>query len=212
MNFVFFKKKFLLLLVIPPLFLFAYWFKYQMGINFFHSISVSHYPPFKYLINNVITPSHPGIIFKEDFNNLHLFRTWTDAWMQEKGAVEMEFTSGGLNDSGCILITNTGQGTWAISHRKRVKVKKGDRFYFKGSANIKGNTASAYLSVAAFTKRGKVIGWNLFKQKINQTGTWTTVQEEFTIPDDGTRYIIPRLVGAGKGIYRFDDIIFEKMN
>jgi len=52
------KKYFLIL--ISVLFVFAYRLKIQIGIDFFNSISMGSYFPFRYLRNDVIASPKPG--------------------------------------------------------------------------------------------------------------------------------------------------------
>ena len=131
--------------------------------------------------------------------------------MREDGTVNRELSSDGFNGSKCLLIKNTGNGSWVYSHRKRIEVKKGDIFQFEGDVNIQGDDLSAYLSVAAFDKNKNSINWNLFKKKVKRNGVWVRVEKQFNISDDDIKYITFRLVGIGNGFYRFDNIIFRKI-
>jgi len=211
MKFTCFKKRYLFLLLIPILIVCAYWFKNQMGINFFGDFSIGSYFPFKYFANDVIVSPKPGILLEEDFNKKRFFKTWSNLWMREDGTVTKELSSEGINGSKCLLIKNTSKGSWVYSHNKKILVKKGDIFYFEGDVNIQGDDLSAYLSVAAFDKNKNAINWNLFKEKVNRTGVWGRVEKQFNISDDVIKYISFRLAGVGKGNYRFDNIIFRKI-
>ena len=205
------KKRHLIIFLITILLVFAYWAKIQIGINFFESFSMGSYFPFKYLTNNVIMSPKPGILLEENFDEERIIKIWSNIWMREDGTVTKELSLDGFNGSKCLLIKNTGTGSWAYSHRKRVEVKKGDIFYFEGDVNIKGENLSAYLSVAAYDENKNAIDWNFFKEKVNRTGAWIRVEKQFNISDDGIKYITFRLVGVGKGTYRFDNIIFRKI-
>jgi len=205
------KKRHLIIFLITILLVFAYWAKIQIGINFFDSFSMGSYFPFKYLTNNVIMSPKPGILLEENFDEERIIKIWSNIWMREDGTVTKELSLDGFNGSKCLLIKNTGIGSWAYSHRKRVEVKKGDIFYFEGDVNIKGENLSAYLSVAAYDENKNAIDWNFFKEKVNRTGAWIRVEKQFNISDDGIKYITFRLVGVGKGTYRFDNIIFRKI-
>ena len=130
-------------------------------------------------------------------------------WMKEEWAVTKQFSSNGFDNSRCLLIKSSSKGSWTYSHNKLVEVKRGDIFYFEGNVNINGDNSSAYLRVAAFDENKEVIEWNLFKEKVDKTGVWFGVQRQFTIYDDNIKYIAFRLVGVGKGEYRFDNIIFR---
>lgn len=210
MNFSAFKRQFSLLLLILALFVFAYWFKYQLGINFFDSLSISAYPPFSYLTNHTIKSPIPGTVFEDNFEKKGIFSLWSHLWTRESETATIGFAQDGINDSRCLLIRNTGTGSWVYSHKKSVEVKKGDIFYFGGFVNIRGADAFAYLSVAAFDKHKKAVSWNFFKEKITDTDEWIKVQQQFEIPDN-IGYIRFRLAGVGIGEYRFDDIIFRKI-
>jgi len=205
-----FNKRHLLLLLISVLFVFAYWIKIQMGIDFFNTFSLGSHFPLKYLRNDVIESPEPGILLEENFDKKRIFPIWSGFWMQEPGTVTKEWSLGGVNGSRCLLIKNTGKGRWAYYHNKRVQVKKGDIFSFKGDVNINGKNLFAYICVAAFDKNKKAISWGLFKNTVNKTEAWITVEKQFNIPDD-VKYITLRLVGVGKGEYRFDNIIFRKI-
>jgi hypothetical protein len=71
-----FKKKYLLLVLIPTVLIFAYWFKIQMEVNFFDSFGISSYFPFKYFNNKVIVAPKPGVLISENYNNKTIFKTW----------------------------------------------------------------------------------------------------------------------------------------
>jgi len=189
----------------------AYWLKVQIGMDFFDSLSISSYFPFKYLKSNEIMSPEPGILLDENFNKKNIFKKWSDLWMREDGTVTKELSFDGFIGSRCLLIKSSSNGSWTYSHNKRVEVKKGDIFYFEGLVNINGDNTSAYLSVAAFDKNKKVIDWNLFKEKVHRTDAWFGVEKHFTINDDNIKYINFRLVGIGMGEYRFDDITFRKI-
>ena len=207
----FIKRWYILLFLMFLLFVFTYWFKVQVGINLFDSVSIGSHFPFKYLINHIIKSPEPGIILEENFNKKRIFKIWSKLWMREHGTVTKELSSGGFNGSTCLLIKNTGKGSWAYGHNKRVEVTKGDIFYFGGLVFIEGDNLFASFSVAAFDENQNVIGWNLFKKKVNKTGAWIRVENRFNIPDDKIKYIAFRLTGVGHGDYRFDNIIFRKI-
>jgi hypothetical protein len=75
---------------------------------------------------------------------------------------------------------------------------------------LKGRTCQQHFSVAAFDENKKVIDWNLFKEKVDKSGAWIRVEKQFTISADDIRYVTFRLIGAGIGKYRFDDITFRE--
>ena len=206
-----FKKRYLIILLIPALFVSAYWVKNLIGINIFNSFSLGSYFPFKYLTNDVVMSPKPGILLEENFDETRIIKIWSNLWMRESGTVTRELSSGGINGSKCLLIKNSGRGSWAYSHNKRIEVKKGDIFYFEGNINIKGKDLSAYLSVAAYDENKNAIDWNLYKEKVNRTDVWIRVEKQFNISDEGIRYINFRLVGVGSGNCRFDNIIFRKI-
>lgn len=184
----------------------------MIGINFFDSFSVVSHFPFKYLKNDVIESPEPRILLSEDFNKKRLFKKFDVLWMREKGTVKKELSKDGFKDSGCLLIKNISSGSWTYSHNKKVKVNKGDLFCMEGLIKMTGDKLSAYLSVAAFDKNNDVIDWNLFRSRADRKGEWIKVEKQFVISDDIIRYIRFRLVGEGNGEYRFDNIIFRKLN
>jgi len=206
-----FKKRHFFFFLIPALFVFAYWIKIQIGINYFDSFSIGSYFPFKYLRNHVIVSPKPGILLEENFDKKRIYATWAKLWMREAGTVTKELSSDGINGSKCLLIKNSGNGSWAYSHNKRVQVKNGDIFYFKGDVNIKGENLFSYICVAAFDKNQKAISWGLFKETVNRTGAWIIVEKQFNISDDVIKYITFKLVGSGNGEFQFDNITFRKI-
>jgi hypothetical protein len=206
-----FRKRYLLIALLPILLVFGYWLKIQIGINIFDSFGISSYFPFKYFINHVIESPKPGILLEDDFNKISIIKKWSDLWMREDGRVTKELTADGIDGSKCLLIKNSSSGSWTYSHNKLVEVKPGDLFAFDGLVNIQGNNLSAYLSLAAFDENKKVIAWNFFKEKVNKTGTWVRVNKQIAISNDNIKYIQFRLVGVGLGEYRFDQIAFHKI-
>ena len=206
-----FKKRHLIIFLITILFVFIYWAKNQIGINFFDSFSISSYFPFKYLTNDVIMSPKPGILLNENFNEPRIVSIWSNLSMQEDGKTTKELSLDGVNGSKCLLIKNIGRGYWTYSHRKLIEVKKGDIFHFEGDVNIQGDDLSAYLSVAVFDKNKHAINWNLFKKKVKRSGVWIRVEKQFNISDDVIKYIRFRLVGRGNGYFRFDNITFRKI-
>ena len=82
----------------------------------------------------------------------------------------------------------------------------------EGLISMTGKPLSVCLSVAVFDKNDDVIDWNLFKSGVDRTGEWIKVEKYFQIADDTIGFIRFRLVGRGKGEYRFDNIIFRKLN
>jgi len=212
-KFEHFKKRYLILLFISisVLFVSAYWLKIQMGIDFFNSFSLGSHFPLKYLRSDVIESPKPGNLLEENFDKERIFPTWSGFWMQEAGAVTKEWSLDGINGSRCLLIKNTGKGRWAYYHNKRVHVKKGNIFSFKGDVNINGKNLFAYICVAVFDKNKKAISWSLFKKTVNRTGIWVTIEKQFSISDDVINYVTLRLVGVGNGDYRFDNITFRKI-
>jgi hypothetical protein len=206
-----FKKRHLLFFLIPTLFVFLYWLKCQIGINYSNSFSISSYFPFKYLTNDVIKSPEPGIILEDNFEKKRFIRRWSNLWMQKNGTVTKKISLNGINGSKCLLIKNTGKGSWRYSQNKSIEVKKGDILYFEGFVSIKGDNLSAYLSVASLDKNKNLIDLNFIKEKVNKTGQWIRVEKQFNISDDNIRYICLWLSGVGKGDYRFDNIIFRKI-
>jgi hypothetical protein len=206
------KTKYLIfisLLIIPLLF---YWLKVQVGINIFNSYSISTYFPFKYLYNDVIESPEPGILLSEDFDRKRIFRIFTLSWIKENGLVTDEISPYGIKGSRCLLIKSNSNGYWVYSHRKKVKVRRGDLFNFEGLVRMTGGASHAWLSVVAFDENNEAIDWNLFKSKTDKKGEWIKVEKQFDIPDDNIRYIRFRLVGKGHGEFQFDNIVFRKLN
>jgi len=206
-----FRKRYLLIALLPILFVFAYWLKVNIGISFFDSFGISSYFPFKHLINHVIESPKPGILLEDDFDGIRIISKWTTLWMREDGKVTKELSEDCFDDSKCLLIKNMGTGSWTYSHNKLVEVKPGEIFSFGGLVNIEGNNLSAYLSLAAFDENKQVIAWNFFKEKVNQTGAWVRIKKQIEISNDNIKYIQFRLVGVGSGEYRFDQIVFYKI-
>ena len=206
-----FKKKYLLFVLLPTLIVFGYWFKIQMGVNLFDLFSFSSFFPFKYFNNHVMATPKPGILFRENFNNKTIFKSWSDLWMREAGTVTKEFSADGCNGSRCLLIKSSSTESWAYSHKTMIQVKRGDIYHFEGFVNIQGQNMSASLSVAAFDSNKRAIEWSLEKEKVNKYNTWTRVAKQFAIASNEIKYIKFRLGGKGTGEFRFDDITFYKL-
>jgi hypothetical protein len=182
-----------------------------MGINIFAAFGVSSYFPFKHFNHNIVQSQKPGILFSENFDYLGLFKKWSDLWMGEEGTVVQEFAADGLNGTRCLLIKSSSTGSWSYAYKKLVEVKKGDRYYFEGFANIRGQELSAAFSVAVFDSEKKIIDWNRIKQKVEKNGDWIKVTTHFDVVDDAVKFIQFRLVGKGIGESRFDQIEFHKI-
>ena len=209
-KFSFFKKRYLIIFLLTILFVFAYWVKVQIGINFSNSFSIGSYFPFKYLMNNVIVSPKPGILIEENFDEKRVFKIWS-LQIQKAGTVNKELSLDGVNGSKCLLIKNIGRGYWVYYHRKIIEVNKGDIFHFEGDVNIQGDDLSVFLSLTVLDKNKNVINWNLFKEKVNRRGVWIRVEKQFIISDDVIKYIRFRLVGVDKGDFRCDNIIIRKI-
>jgi hypothetical protein len=207
-----FKNKYLISISLVIIFFISYWLKLQIGINIFSSVSIGSYFPFKYLSNNVIESTAPGILLSEDFDRKTLFRTFSKVWMGEKGTVTKKMSPNGFKGSRCFFVTNVGTGSWVSSHRKIVKVSNGDLFYMEGLTKMTGDTCRAHISVAAFDNNKDVINWNLLGSETDRKGEWIKLEKQFVIPDDNIKFIRFRLVGVGKGEYLFDNIILRKLN
>jgi len=207
------KSKILFSIFLIIIFFFLYWIKAQLGINIYGSISFGDSFPFKYLTTNVIEPQKSEILLSENFDRKKLFGTFSkNLWMREKGTVTSELSQNGFNGSRCFLVKNNSSGSWVSSHRKFVKTKKGDHFYMEGMVKMTGNTSRAFLSVAAFDKNQEAITWKLHHSKADRTGEWVKHEKHFVITDDNINFIRFRIVGVGKGIFLFDNIIFRKID
>ena len=179
-------------------------------MNIFESFGLSSYFPFKYIINDVIDSSQPGVLFEENFDDKKLFKTFTALWMGKKGTVEKEFSSDGFDGSRCLLIKNTGIGGWTLAHKYKIKVKKGDSFYMAALVKLRGDELTSYLSVAAYDINHEVINWNITRVKTDTTGEWIKIEKNFEISDDAVSYIKFKLGGKGRGEYWFDNVLFAK--
>jgi hypothetical protein len=206
-----YKKVFLLIGAFCLSVLLLYFLKLQIGINILDSISISHYFPFKYLTTDIIKTPDSGILILEDFNKRRLFRSFTDLNMSERDTVSKMRSPHGYEGTACLLVTNAGHGTWVYPHRKMVKVEKGDRFQVEGRVYLQGDELSAGLSVAVYDKDQSIIKWSMFRRRIHKSGEWVGIDEQFEIPNDTIAYVRLRLVGSGKGICRFDDVLFRKL-
>lgn len=205
-------SRYLFFVLIPALlFLFGYWLKCQLGIQFFDSFSLGSYFPFCYLKNETILSPEKGILFYEDFDKINLISNWSNTIKKYTSATS-ELSKDGFNNTNCLLIRNRSEGSWVHSHDEKIETKIGDIFYYEGLGNIKGNRLHAYFGVTAFDESKKVINWNLYKGKIEEIGSWVSVKKNIIISDDKIKYITFRVVGVGQGEFRFDNIIFRKIN
>ncbi len=190
----------------------GYWFKAMRGINVFESYSLSSYFPFKYLIQDVVINPEPGeVIIDESFNPKSLFkRNWWFIWMREEGKVAMSYCLDGVNNSRCLLIKSSSEKKWSYTYRKYIEVKKGDVFSFEGSAKIQDADLSLAFSIASFDKDKKVVSWNSDHPSAYRNNQYEMLTKKFTVTD-GVRFIRFRILGAGVGDFRFDDINFRKV-
>lgn len=205
------KNRYLLCILIPTfLFFFGYWLKGQLGINFFDSLSIGSYSPFRYLTNDTIISPPKGTFIDEDFEKINLVNKWSNSGLNKYTSVSRELSTEGLNRTKCLLIKNSNEGYWVYSHNKKIETKIGDVFYYEGLVNIKGNRLHAYFSIAASDESKKVISWNLFKGEINKIGSWIKVKKTITISNNRIKFITFRLVGVGRE--NFDSTISSSAN
>jgi hypothetical protein len=78
--------------------------------------------------------------------------------------------------------------------------------------NIKGNGLHTYFSIATFDEDKNAINWNVYKGEVNKIDSWIKVKKTITISDNKIKFITFRLEGFGRGEFRFDNIIFSKVN
>jgi hypothetical protein len=198
------------ILALAVIFLSGYWLKCQMDVGFSPAVSLSGHFPFKYLQRNkVISSPGPGILLQDSFDSSRLFGNWTGLWMREPGTVEKYVSRGGIDGSHCFVITSRSPKSWSCSHNKFVEVGSGDRFSFEVWVKLHGNKPASYAGVSAFDGNRNTVSWNFVSDKTSQTGAWVKLEKTFTVPE-GIKYIKFKLSGSGE--YRFDNILFEKLN
>lgn len=208
----FFKDKHTFILIIFIIIILGYGLKSLIGINIFSSFSFHSFFPFKYLKNDIVKVPKPCIILSENFNKRKLFKNFKILWIKGKGTVKKDWSPDGFSGSRCLIIKSIGNKSWGYLFKKKVEVQIGDQFNMEGLINLSGDTISAYLNVAALDKNEEVIDWNLCRSGDNRTGEWTKIEKQFNITDKNIRYIRFSLIGTGNGEFRFDNIIFQKLN
>ncbi len=206
-------KKLLLIFLLLIFFLFfTYWVKIQAGIDIFNSFSVGSHFPFTLLTDRKVISPKKGILFYDNFENMSLFKKWSDSGLVKSTAVSREISKYETNNTRCLVIRNNQNSTWVYSKKQLIEVKMGDVFYYEGIVNIQGKKIFTFMSIAAFDKNEKIINWNLFVKKVNQIGVWIKVNKSIIISDDRIKFITFRLVGVGSGEFWFDNILFSKIN
>lgn len=206
------KKALLAILVITITVLGGYWFKDMLGINISEEYALSEYFPFKYLIKNQTVHPEPGeTIINEPFNSKSFFeRDQWFLWMRDEGRVIVNYDSGGINASRCLLVESSSKNKWSFTYRKYIEVQQGDVFSFEGFAKIVDKDLSLAFTIASFDKDRKNIEWNSSKPEIYRNNQFEMLTKQFTVAD-GTKFIRFRITGSGIGKFRFDDIKFKKL-
>lgn len=183
----------------------AYWLKSQAGWNISDSFSLSRYFPFKYLTkSDVIKMPKPGIVITESFES-RFVNKWPGLWMKEKGKVTREFSLSGRSNTRCLLVKSSSPKSWSCAYGKFIEVQSGDQFGFEGFVKQEGQSTLAGISISAFDKDKKVVKWGYVREKENETGIWSKLNNRFRITDS-VAYIKVHLYGRGVGEFRFDDI------
>ena len=204
-------KKFLLrLIAVIALSLLIYWLKCRMGINLTGLLSLHDLPLFRGLQREeVIVQPPPGTLLSDSFDSFGIINHWSGLWMREKGRVTLAHDSKGRDSSRCLLIRSTSDRDWSYAHNRLIQVRADEVFSFRGWAWLEGEKASAFIGVAAFDQGRRAISWNYVAEKVDQRGIWVRLERTFRIPG-GIDCIQFKLSGVGAGVYRFDDIRFEK--
>jgi hypothetical protein len=184
----------------------------MLGINISEEYALSEYFPFKYLIKNQTVHPEPGeTIITEPFNSKSFFeRDQWFLWMRDEGRVIVNYDSGGINDSRCLLVESSSKNKWSYTYRKYIEVQQGDVFSFEGFAKVMDEDLSLAFTIASFDKDRKSIEWNSSKPEIYRNNQFEMLSKQFTVAD-GTKFIRFRITGSGVGKFRFDDIKFRKL-
>lgn len=188
----------------------GYWLKCQLGINFFPLVSISSCFPFNYLADDSISAKKPGVIVAEDFDHFRLFNQWSDSSIRHNNGITRLLSEKGFDDSRCLLITSVEERRWAYPYAKLITVTRGDIFRFEGLVYLEGGSRVARLCVATFDESRNAMDWAMAMEGVEKFGVWVKVSKQFTIVDDGVRYISFRLTG-GRGTYRFDNLKLSKL-
>jgi hypothetical protein len=189
----------------------GYWLKCQLGFNFFNSVSISSYFPFNFLTSDVLSAKEPGVAIDEDFDPPRIFNQWSDSTFHHNYKATSKVIEGGYGDlSHCLQIISEGNQRWSYPFSKFISVTIGDVFHFEGLVYLKSDAVAARLCIAAFDENRKAIDWDLAVQGTDKAGAWVKVQKQFTIADGHIRYITFRVTGA-RGVYRFDNLLLNKL-
>lgn len=190
----------------------AYWVKSQLGINLFASMSTSSHFPFNLLYNNELEVDHPGTVLYEDFEQSRIFKRWSDEHFRGDPKVVHKIIQGGSgNSSRYLQIASHRNNHWVYNFSKFIAVTKGDLFQVKGRLHVEPESKNAFFSIAGFDADKNPIDWSMATHKVTQKGNWINAATQFTITDDKIRYISFRLMGY-RGVYRFDDILLNKLD
>lgn len=190
----------------------AYWVKSRIGINLFTSMSTSSHFPFNLLYNNVLKANQPGTVLYEDFEQSRIFKRWSDEHFRGDPKVVHKIIHGGPGNSlRCLQISSHRKNPWVFKLSKLIAVTKGDLFQVKGRLHIEPESKNAIFSIAAFDADKNPINWSMASHRVARKGSWVDAEKQFSITDEKIRYISFRLLGR-QGVYRFDDIILNKLD
>lgn len=204
------KPVFYLCLAITAL-LFLYWLKNLLGINLLTNLSVSAYPPFKQLlIDTTLHPAPGELILDENFESpLPSSITWLNLTAPNLDAITATYEQDPAR-SRHLVVTNNSERWWHITHRYRVAAQPGDRFHIKAHLWSDSAGGHAGIQVGTMANEGHIIRRNTWRAESEIQGKFQQVQQEITVTP-GTHFLQFRLAGHGRGIFKFDNIQFIKM-
>ena len=205
------KHLFLISIAIVFFLLSFYWLKNQIGINLSQTISLSNYFPFNYIDRpRIIGMDQRGVLLWEDFDTYQLLNNWHGIYIEGEGEIVQSISSSGTDTSKCLLIINRKVKSWSISHNTFVEVNIGDAFTYGAKVKISDGHPIANICVDSFDENMKIITWGYSKILLDELEKWSDLVNSFSIGDEGVKYIRLRINGIGRGLYRFDDIIFKR--
>jgi len=130
--------------------------------------------------------------------------------MGERGRVTQQTDPGGIGGSHCLLIKSRGGGEWSYLYKTFIRVRPDDEFRFMGMAKLAAEAGNAAFAVSSHASDKSIIEWEYVKSDLTGYDQWTGVSGKFQIKS-GISYIRFYVTGTGRGEYRFDDILFQKM-
>ena len=191
-------------------FFFAYWVKCQLGIDLFKSFHLTNVLPVQCLQRSEFIPISPAknsVFIDDDFE--HDYGNWSKLSAIEKGAVDIAYVKGGLNDSRCLLVQSVSKKDWSLQNRLFVAAKPGEVFSYDGYVKTQGPDAKVQFSIVLYDADKQVKESVYVPSNAATFGRWVNLTDRFTIPA-GVGFFHFRISGRGVGKTWVDMIKLSK--